>query len=251
MDSSLFDLSSLRGQVAIVTGASRGIGAALTVELARLGVYVVAVARDSECLANIASMAQTITADLRSVEGRSRVVAETMARHRRIDLLINSAGVGYLRPLSMQPPEEIDAMISLNLAALTHLTALVLPQMRRQRAGRVVNIASTLARRGAPNAAVYAATKWAVLGFSHSLSMECAVDSGITVSTICPGTVETDFLRASPVDLDREQLLTTDEVVRSVLFALIQRPGVAVSELTLSSARSALRWNAERVRHEA
>ncbi|HSO76484.1 MAG TPA: SDR family NAD(P)-dependent oxidoreductase [Blastocatellia bacterium] len=187
-------------QVAIVTGASAGIGEATAKWLAREGATVVLVARrkarldvlQKEIEASGAS-ALAIEADITSEEDRQLIVLETMGAFGRIDALVNNAGYGQRGPIEIVPVEAIRRNFETNLFSLIALTQLVIPIMRNQRSGRIVNISSVAGRIARPLSSVYDATKHALEAISDGMRGELA-PFGIKVVIIEPGFIITEFL---------------------------------------------------------
>lgn len=182
--------------VAIVTGASSGIGAATARLLARRGYRVTLAARSTDKLqalaAEIGAGALAVTTDVRRRQDIRHMVDETLRQFGRIDVLVNSAGLGYASWVVEIDPDELREQIETNLIGLIETTQAVLPHMLAQRAGHVVNVSSIAGLLGVPGLSVYNATKFAVNGFSEALRREVGA-FGVQVSLLCPGGVETDF----------------------------------------------------------
>jgi short-subunit dehydrogenase len=185
--------------LALVTGASSGIGADLARELARHGHDVVLTARrapELEALATelraLGAAATVMPRDL-GVAGAARELArELEARGMQIDVLINNAGFGDVGPFMREDPDRIDAMLQLNVSALTALTRAIVPGMVSRRRGRVMLVASTAAFQPGPNMATYCATKAYVLSLGEALARELR-GTGVTLTTLCPGATHTGF----------------------------------------------------------
>ncbi|KAH8624696.1 dehydrogenase with different specificitie [Alternaria alternata] len=199
---------TLQGKVAIVTGASRGIGAGIALELARRGANVALVytspnseekakkiASDISGLGN-GSKAHIIRADLKEFEASTTVVASTReAFGDKIDILINNAGVLWANPIGETTLEDYTGMFDINVRAPLFLTKAVVPHLRKP--GRIINISSVGSRAGPPNLSIYAASKAAVEGLTRSLAHELG-DEGHTVNCVSPGSVESDMLETLP-----------------------------------------------------
>ena len=193
-------MSKLNGQVAIITGASAGIGEATARMLAREGATVVLVARRKERLDALKAeieraggRALAIGADVTRATDRERIVRETLAAYGRIDALINNAGYGQRGPIELVPLDAIRQNFETNLFSLIALTQLVIPVMRKQAGGRIVNIGSLAGRIARPLSSVYDATKHALEAISDGLRGELA-PFGIKVVIIEPGFIITEFL---------------------------------------------------------
>lgn len=190
----------LEGKVVIVTGASAGIGEATSRRLARAGATVVMTARRQDRLDELkreiesaSGRACAIAGDVTSASDRSRWVNETIREFGRIDALINNAGYGQRGPIEIVPVESIRRNFETNLFSLIALTQLVIPVMRAQESGRIVNISSVAGRIARPLSSVYDATKHALEAISDGLRGELA-PFGIKVVLIEPGFITTEFL---------------------------------------------------------
>jgi uncharacterized protein len=192
--------------VALITGASSGIGAALAREAANDGHDLILVARRREPMQALASeltaagTAVTILEKDLSQTGAAASLIETIEqRGLAIDVLINNAGLGDNGPFDQADPGRIDQMLQVNVVALTELTRLVLPKMRARGRGRIMLVASTAAFQPGPGMAVYYATKAYVLSFGQAIAYELG-GSGISVTTLCPGPTETEFAQVAHME---------------------------------------------------
>jgi len=206
-------------KTALVTGASSGIGLELCRLLARDGARVVMVARDEGRLQRASRwvQAEVPTAALTLVPADLAAVGAAAALHARVardigdvDLLVNNAGVGLSGRFSKSDPDAVAGLVQLNVVALTELSGLFLRDMLAQRAGRILNVASTAAFLPGPGMAVYYATKAFVLSFSEALAEETA-GTGVTVTALCPGPIETGF--AARAGIEGSRLLRSPLVV--------------------------------------
>ncbi len=193
-------MGRLDGQIVIVTGASAGIGEATARWLAREGATVVINARRAERLDVIKreieaanGRALAVTGDVTSAADRERLVQETMRAFGRVDALVNNAGYGQRGPIELVPVEAIRQNFETNFFSLIALTQLVIPIMRQQKSGRIVNISSVAGRIARPLSSVYDATKHALEAVSDGLRGELA-PFGIKVVIIEPGFIITEFL---------------------------------------------------------
>ncbi|XWK88748.1 MAG: 3-oxoacyl-[acyl-carrier-protein] reductase [Phormidium sp.] len=194
------DLQRLRGQVAIVTGASRGIGRAIALALAAEGAKVVVNYASSstaaeEVVAKINSMgceAIALKADVSQAEQVDSLLNTVTEKWGRVDILVNNAGITRDTLLLRMKPEDWQAVIDLNLTGVFLCTRAVSKVMLKQRSGRIVNITSVAGQMGNPGQANYSAAKAGVIGFTKSIAKEFA-SRGITVNAVAPGFIETDM----------------------------------------------------------
>ena len=191
----------LSGRVALVTGASRGIGRATALALARQGARVVAAAREDHAegvAAEIAAAGGDALAATVEVTDRSSVeamVAAATARFGRVDVLVNNAGITRDQLMLRMKREDWDAVLATNLTAAFTCAQAVLRPMVKQRAGRLIMISSVVGQAGNAGQANYAASKAGLIGFAKALALEVA-SRGITVNVVAPGLIETDMTRA-------------------------------------------------------
>jgi NAD(P)-dependent dehydrogenase (short-subunit alcohol dehydrogenase family) len=196
-------MGKLDGQVVIVTGASAGIGEATVRWLAREGARVVMAARRLDRLDQIkreieaaGGAAHPIAADITNDDDRRRLIREAVEKFGRIDALVNNAGYGQRGPIEIVPVEKIRQNFETNLFSLIALTQLVIPVMREQGSGRIVNISSVAGRIARPLSSVYDATKHALEAVSDGLRGELA-PFGIQVVIIEPGFIMTEFVQVA------------------------------------------------------
>ncbi|QJA06476.1 3-oxoacyl-[acyl-carrier-protein] reductase [Thermosulfurimonas marina] len=223
----------LKGKVALVTGASRGIGRAVALELARSGAQVAVnyaasegpaqeVVREIEALGGQALAVKFDVADPEAVSQGVKEVEEALGK---IDILVNNAGITRDGLCMRLKEEDWERVLSVNLKGAFLVTKAVLPGMMKRRWGRIINVSSVVAFSGNPGQTNYAASKAGLVGFSRSLALEVAT-RGITVNVVAPGFIETDMTAALPEKV-REALLsrvplgrpgTPEEVAYAVVF---------------------------------
>jgi 3-oxoacyl-[acyl-carrier protein] reductase len=191
----------LSGRVAIVTGASRGIGRAIAQQLARQGAIVIAAARGEnarpavEEIESAGGRAEVLALDVTEQGAAERAVAEVLERHSRIDILVNNAGITRDQLLLRMKREDWDGVLATNLTAAFTLTQAVLKPMVRQHGGRIICISSVVGMTGNAGQANYAASKAGLIGFTKSLALEVG-SRGITANVVAPGLIETEMTRA-------------------------------------------------------
>jgi 3-oxoacyl-[acyl-carrier protein] reductase len=188
-------------KIAIVTGASRGIGRAIATELAARGAKVVAVARGTnaeptvEAIRATGGQAEAVATDVSDAGAVEALIAGVLERHGRIDVLVSNAGITRDQLMLRMKRADWDEVIATNLTAAFTLCQAVLKPMIRQRAGRIVAISSVVGQSGNAGQANYAASKAGLIGFSKALAREVA-SRNVTVNVIAPGLIETDMTRA-------------------------------------------------------
>lgn len=231
--------------MAIVTGASSGIGRAVAAELVRGGAQVVLAARRATELAAVAgeldaagpgrAVAQpTDVTDEKAIE---RMVARAIAEFGRVDILVNAAGLGGFGPVHRLDAELLDRVWSVNVRGAILCAKHVVPILAAQGQGAIVNLGSVSSKRGWPQGTPYVASKFALRGFTECLRLELR-DSGVRVVLVCPDLTATGFFAASGVTLSgREALLEADEVAATVRFALELPAGADLTELDLLPSR--------------
>ncbi len=231
------------GRVWMITGSSRGLGRTLATRVLKSGDLLIATARDLDDLAPMAerfgSRVLTFKVDVRNPEDARSAVNAAVERFGRIDLLVNNAGHGFTGAFEEMTQEEFDGQIDTNFWGVVNVTRAVLPQMRKQGSGRILQVTSTGGRRAGPGLSGYHAAKFAVEGFSEALAQELR-PLGIQVCLIEPGGFRTDWngasmLFAKPMDAYRE----TAVGFRRRLQSRWQAPGdpdkAAIAILRLSS----------------
>ena len=193
----MIDLSD---RVALVTGASRGIGRAIARQLAAQGARVVAAARTDHArgvadeIGQAGGQAEAIALDVTEDHAADAALAGVLERHGRIDILVNNAGIARDQLLLRLKREDWNAVLDTNLTAAFALTQAALKPMIRQRRGRIISISSVVGQAGNAGQANYAASKAGLIGFTKAVALEVA-SRGITANVVAPGLVETDMTR--------------------------------------------------------
>jgi 3-oxoacyl-[acyl-carrier protein] reductase len=213
-------MTDLRGKVAFVTGASRGIGAAVAQALSKEGVALGLASRRGDDLGLPDALG--LVCDVRSLEQVEVAVARTVERFGRLDICIANAGVGSYHTLVDTPVEHIEEMIDVNLKGTIYAIRATVPHLIASGAGDVVTIASEAGRRGLPGEAVYCASKFGQVGLTRALDHELR-EHGVRCTNVCPGGVATDFALADGYGRPPEVLagmMAADDVAAVVLFCL-------------------------------
>ncbi len=218
--------------LAVVTGASSGIGRALALECARGGYDLAVIARTQDALQALAQEARAhgaattvIAADLASADGCAAAIALVDALGRPVSALINNAGFGVYGPFHEQDARRLDELVALNVGALTRMTRHWLPDMVGRRCGRVLMVASTAAFQPGPLMAAYFASKAFVLHLSEAMSYECRA-TGVTITALCPGPTASGFQAAAKLEGSRlivGRRLPSSEAVAAYAFRAMER----------------------------
>lgn len=227
----------LKGQLAVVTGAARGIGAAISKQLASMGATVVLAARDKAKLAQVQSeiaanggQAEIASFDLTSESSITALADTIKAHHNRCDILINNAGIGILgKPLHETTPDEWDNLMATNLRGPYLMIRALAPLMIAANSGHIINISSLAGRNPLPNGAAYSASKWALNGLTYSVAEELRPHN-IRVSVVAPGSVNTGFGRDKT---DNPRKIQPVDVAHVVAMLVTQAPQSFVSEVLL------------------
>lgn len=230
----------LAGQVALVSGASRGIGRAVALAFAREGARVALLARGRGELERVAGAIATgggsalvVPGDAAEGDTASRAVDATLARFGRLDCLVTAQGAGAFGPLETSRVADWDAMLRANLTATYLLFRAALPPMLAAGQGTIVALASLAAVRAIPGCAAYTASKAGVLGLVRALAAEVR-GRGVRVAALCPGAVDTPFWDGIPSPPDRGRMLRPEAVAEAALLVAAQPPGAFVEEIVLA-----------------
>ena len=215
---------ALEGKVAIVTGSTSGIGLGIARGFAAAGASVVlnGFGKADEIVATVGDLkaaygvpAMYSAADMSKADSIAEMVAATLEAWKRVDILVNNAGIQHVAPLESFPPEKWDAVIAIDLSSAFHATRLVLPSMRANKWGRIINVASAHGLIASPFKSAYVAAKHGIVGLTKVTALETAED-GITCNAICPGYVWTPLVEAQIEDQAKAHGIAREAVIRDV-----------------------------------
>ncbi len=228
----------LSTRVAVVTGAGRGIGAAIARKLAALGATAVLCGRTREPLESTAAQistagghAEAIPCDVSDLQSVEQLASRVDRTFHRTDILVNNAGIGgFGGPLHQLPPEAWDQILNTNLRGVYYMIRSFAPLLIQAQGGHIINISSLAGKNPLPNGAAYAASKWGLNGLSYSVAEELRAHN-IRVSVICPGSTNTDL---SPhAGKDPNKMLQPDDIAHTVAMLVTQAPQSFISEVLL------------------
>jgi 3-oxoacyl-[acyl-carrier protein] reductase len=228
----------LAGQVAVVTGAGRGIGAAIARKLAALGATAVLCGRTkttldaaAQSILDAGGKTEVIPCDVTVLHQLEYAATRVESTFGRVDILVNNAGIGGFKdPLHTLQPEEWDRILNTNLRGVYYTIRAFVPLMIKSYSGHIINISSLAGKNALPNGAAYAASKWGLNGLTYSVAEELR-GHNIRVSVICPGSTETD-LSPHP-GKDPNKMLQPTDIAHAVAMLVTQAPQSFVSEILL------------------
>src|SRR5688572_17302872 len=229
-------MTSIENQIAVVTGAGRGIGRAIAIELGKLGAQVVLSARSrtelEEAAGLIGPKASVIPADVRKQDELLRLFEQVATALGPVDILVNAAGHGVFGPVADFKDEDFETLIQTNLRGIFFTCRFVLPSMIERKRGHIINIASIAGKVGSANRAVYCASKFGVVGFTESLAEEVR-QHGVRASVICPGSTDTRFSPSETSGKSRERMLRPEDIAHAVRMIVTQEPNSFISEIIM------------------
>jgi NADP-dependent 3-hydroxy acid dehydrogenase YdfG len=236
-------MENLAEKVVLITGGGSGLGAATTEVLALAGAAVIAAdvrleAAERVCqpLRDQGLNAMALHLDITSEQQIETAVQKIIDQYDRVDVLINNAGTDVTLPVEELTVADWDRVMAVNLRAPFVLSKLILPLMKQQGSGHIVNVASTAAKRAWANASVYHASKWGLMGLSHSLHVE-GRPHGVKVTALVAGGMKTPFLLDRFPDLDPGLLQDPKNVAETIRYVLMQPAETVISEIMVIPMR--------------
>ncbi len=233
------EIVKLDGKVAVVTGASKGIGKAIASAFAGAGAKVVLAARTHETLEQVAAdlresgaEALAVPTDVTDVDAVQRLIEQTLDAYQHVDILVNNAGVGYFGPVVDFAPDDWDAVLNSNLKAVYLCAKYALPPMLAQGSGQIINVLSIAAKVAFEASAAYCAAKAGALALTKVLASEVR-QQNIRVTAVLPGSVHTPFWDDVPEHPDFEQMLKPEHVADTVVSICQQPPGMVTEEIVV------------------
>ncbi|HVY61068.1 MAG TPA: SDR family NAD(P)-dependent oxidoreductase [Planctomycetota bacterium] len=232
--------SALAGQVALITGGTRGIGLAIAKTFARHGMRIAICARRKEQLADAVRQLEALDAEVLGVPADvtnaaevEQFVNEALKRFGRLDVLVNNAGTGGYGPIDQTTEEDLQKVLDVNLRGVFLASRAVFPIMREKRRGYIITISSICGKEAYAEISAYCASKFASVGFTEALLKE-GIDSGIRTTSICPGMVDTEMVEGAGVP--PEEMLKADDIAEACLFLLSLSEKAVVKEIVLQRA---------------
>ena len=227
----------MQKKVAIITGASRGIGRAVALDLAKQGYILVLIARTAEKLKEVADiikksggLCDAYPTDISNFTQIDQIMDSIISKHERVDVLFNNAGIIH-RGSENLTHEQINSVIDINLKGAIYITNKVIPVMKQQKSGYIINLSSRSGVEGSPGSSVYSASKFGLVGYSESL-FHGLMQDGIKVTAICPDYVNTDM----PQWISAEKkglLIPQEEIVRAINYLLQSARQTAIKEMVI------------------
>ena len=232
-------INSLEGRVAIVTGASKGIGKAIATSLADVGVKIVLAARTQHTVEQVAADLRksgkeviAIPTDVTDVDAVQNLIQHTLDTYQKLDILINNAGNGIFGPIVDFDPNDWDSVINSNLKGVYLCAKYALPHLLAQGSGQIINVLSIAAKVAFPASSAYCAAKAGALALTKVLAAEVR-DQNIRVTAVLPGSVETPFWEDIPQHPDFDKMLKPEHIAHTVLSVCQQPNGMVTEEIVV------------------
>ena len=233
-------MNDLKNKNALITGAGKGIGKAITLALAKEGVNVILIARTQEEIDNVAAKARSlrvkavaITADVADINSVNTAVEKALAEFGTIDILINNAGIAAFGKFLDLEPAAFERIIQVNLMGTYYVTRAVLPNMIERKSGDIINISSTAGLNGNAMTSAYSASKFAVLGLTESLMQEVRKHN-IRVTALTPSTVATDMAKdLKIVGENADQIMQAEDMAELIIAQLKLNPRVFIKQSSI------------------
>ncbi|MDF2857499.1 MAG: short-chain dehydrogenase [Neobacillus sp.] len=232
-------INMLKGQIAIITGASRGIGKEIAVKLAEQGMKISIVGSSAQISETAEDLKKIgfqhvlpIQADVSKEEDMQQVVKKTIEEFGQVDLLVNNAGVGFFKLTEEVTVEEWKKVFEVNVQGVFLATKAVLPHMKERKSGTIITISSDVGKYTIPNGAAYTSTKYAVQGFSGSVAQEVR-EYGIRVGTINPGMVDTFFADSTQGLPEKHDWLKVSDIANAVVYMASAPKYMLIDEIVL------------------
>ena len=234
----------VNNKVAIVTGASKGIGKAAALGLAKMNYRLVIIGRNEKELEQVADEIKNISGknplsfqlDITNTNTVNNTITEIVNKTGRIDILVNNAGIYFNGTLSISEA-DFKTMLDTNLTAQLLLTQAVVPQMQKQKSGYIFNVASRSGKIGFAESGGYSASKFGMVGLSESLYRELT-PQGIKVTALCPGWVNTKMAFEAGTPLEPEQMIQPEDLMETIRWLLNLSPGACIKEVVIDAPRS-------------
>lgn len=231
---------SLAGQVAVITGGTRGIGLAVAKAFARHGMHLAICARRKEQLTDAVHHLEALdtevlglVADVTKAEEVKHFIEETLKRFGKIDVLVNNAGTGGYGPIDQTTEEDLQKVLDVNLRGVFLASRAVFPIMREKKRGYIITVSSICGKEAYAEISAYCASKFASVGFTEALLKE-GIDHGIRTTSICPGMVDTEMVEGAGVP--PEEMLTAEDIAETCLYLLSLSDKAVVKEIVMQRA---------------
>jgi len=224
-------------KLAVVTGASRGIGRAIAIRLAKEGNDVIIFGRDEAALEKVKSdidqyfvSCEFYSGDVTDVDFVNNSINKILSERNKIDVLINNAGIGIFKKFVDSTLEDFQKQMDVNIYGVYNFTKAVINQMIERRSGYIINISSLAGKNSFVTGTMYAATKHALMGFTRSLMLEVR-EFGVKVAAVCPGSVDTEFFTGHR--MDNPKILQSDDIAEAVSVILRLPENALISEIDI------------------